>query len=67
MVAYPASGFAGKGFQVATEDLTYQMQQAHDEATELRDEATALRDEATALRIRQPGSGIMDGKIVRWN
>jgi len=50
IVAYPASGSAGKGFQVATEDLTYKMQQAHDEATELRDEATALRDEATALR-----------------
>ena len=50
MVAYPASGFAGKGFQVATEDLTYKMEQAHNEATELRDEATALRDEATALR-----------------
>jgi predicted nucleic acid-binding Zn-ribbon protein len=50
IVAYPASGFAGKGVQVATEDLTYKMEQAHNEATELRDEATALRDEATALR-----------------
>ena len=50
IVAYPASGLAGKAFQVATEDLTYKMEQAHNEATELRDEATALRDEATALR-----------------
>ena len=50
IVAYPASGFAVKAFQVATEDLTYKMQQAHDEATALRDDATALRDEATALR-----------------
>ena len=50
IVAYPASGLASQGFQVATEDLTYKMEQAHDEATELRDEATALRDEATALR-----------------
>ena len=50
IVAYPASSSASQDFQVATEDLTYRMQQAHDEATELRDEATALRDEATRLR-----------------
>jgi predicted nucleic acid-binding Zn-ribbon protein len=50
IVAYPASGFASEVFQVAAEDLTYKMEQAHDEATGLRDEATALRDEATSLR-----------------
>jgi hypothetical protein len=50
IVAYPASGFASQDSQVATDDLTYKMEQAHNEATELRDEATALRDEATALR-----------------
>ena len=50
IVAYPASGFASQSFQLATDDLTYKMEQAHNEATELRDEATTLRDEATALR-----------------
>ena len=50
IVAYSASGFARQGSQVATADLTYKMQQAHDEATVLRNEATTLRDEATALR-----------------
>jgi predicted nucleic acid-binding Zn-ribbon protein len=55
IVAYPVSGFASQAFQVATDDLTYEMEQAHDEATALRDDATALRDEATALRDKATG------------
>ena len=60
IVAYPASGFAGKAFQVATDDLTYKMEQAHNEATQLRDEATALRDKGTRLRNHGQEDKAMD-------